>query len=89
MINPILILLLVMAWPRVFTVLSEPQRRRTPYYQIGRRAKWAMGVAYLVLAARTGRDVRAVQLRSGATVRQRLVWVNAECDARVRLPTSA
>jgi Zn-dependent protease len=50
MINPILILLLVMAWPRVFTVLSEPRRRRTPYYQIGRRAKWAMGVAYIVLA---------------------------------------
>jgi Zn-dependent protease len=49
MINPILILLLVMAWPRVFTVLSQPQRRRTPYYQIGRRAKWAMGVAYAVL----------------------------------------
>jgi len=47
-INPILILLLVFAWPRVFAVLSG-DRQRQPYYQIGRRAKWSMGVAYLVL----------------------------------------
>jgi Zn-dependent protease len=48
MINPILILLLLMAWPRVLGVLGGAHRRE-PYYQIGRGAKWAMGVAYVVL----------------------------------------
>jgi Zn-dependent protease len=46
--NPILILLLLMAWPRVYKVLTT-RHSIEPYYQIGWRAKWAMGVAYVVL----------------------------------------
>ena len=49
MINPILILLLLMAWPRVMMVLAGGAHRREPYFQIGRRAKWSMGVAYVTL----------------------------------------
>ena len=47
-INPLLILLLLMAWPRVFRVLRG-SRKQDPYFQIGRAAKWGMGVAYVVL----------------------------------------
>ena len=49
-INPILVLLLVMAWPRVVGILKA-QNRKAPYYQIGWKAQWAMGAAYIVLAA--------------------------------------
>jgi Zn-dependent protease len=46
-LNFILPLLLLMAWPRVQRVLSGAYR--TPYSDIGRRAKVAMGVAYVLL----------------------------------------
>jgi Zn-dependent protease len=46
--NFILILLLLMAWPRVKATLLGHQHRG-PYYQIGIKAKWAMGAAYVVL----------------------------------------
>ena len=44
----ILILLLVMAWPRVKSVLTQGTHRG-PYYQIGRAATWGMGAAYVLL----------------------------------------
>lgn len=46
--NPILILLLVMAWPRVRRTLIE-RAHHSPYYDIGLPAKIAMGVAYVLL----------------------------------------
>ena len=46
--NPILILLLVMAWPRIKRVLIDRQHN-APYYQIGWKATWAMGIAYVLL----------------------------------------
>jgi hypothetical protein len=49
--NFILILLLFMAWPRVRSVLTSRDARRTPYYDIGRPAKWSMGLAYIFLSA--------------------------------------
>jgi Zn-dependent protease len=48
--NFILILLLFMAWPRVQRVLTSRDARRTPYYDIGLPAKWAMGMAYVGLS---------------------------------------
>jgi Zn-dependent protease len=48
--NFILILLLFMAWPRVQRVLTSRDARRTPYYDIGRPAKWMMGIAYIALS---------------------------------------
>jgi Zn-dependent protease len=47
-INPIFILLLLMAWPRVLGILRT-RNRNNPYYQIGWKAKWTMGAAYLLL----------------------------------------
>lgn len=49
-INPILVLLLLMAWPRVVGILKA-RNRKTPYYQIGWKAQWAMGASYVLLAA--------------------------------------
>ena len=49
-VNFILILLLFMAWPRVRSVLTSRDARRTPYYDIGRPAKWMMGIAYISLS---------------------------------------
>ena len=46
----ILVLLLIMAWPRVKRVLTSREQRRTPYYDIGRSAKVLMGVSYVVLS---------------------------------------
>ena len=46
--NPILILLLVMAWPRVRRTLLE-RAHHSPYYDIGLPAKIAMGAAYVLL----------------------------------------
>lgn len=46
--NPILILLLLMAWPRVRRTLIE-RAHHSPYYDIGLPAKIAMGVAYVLL----------------------------------------
>jgi hypothetical protein len=48
-INPILILLLLMAWPRVMGVLRS-RNRNHPYYRIGWKAQWAMGAAYAILS---------------------------------------
>ena len=38
------------SWPRVVGILKA-QNRRTPYYQIGWKAQWAMGASYVLLAA--------------------------------------
>ena len=46
--NPILILLLIMAWPRIKRVLIDRQHN-SPYYRIGWKAMWAMGIAYVLL----------------------------------------
>ena len=46
--NFLLVLLLLMAWPRVQNVLTSRQRDN-PYYRIGRLANVTMGVAYVVL----------------------------------------
>jgi hypothetical protein len=35
----------------VRSVLASRDARRTPYYDIGRPAKWAMGLAYIFLSA--------------------------------------
>ena len=48
-INPILLLLLLMAWPRVLGVFRA-QNRNQPYYRIGAKAQWGMGIAYALLA---------------------------------------
>jgi len=46
----ILILLLVLAWPRVVQTLQRRRRGEpNPYYDIGRRKAWTMGTAYFVL----------------------------------------
>ncbi|MEO6435187.1 MAG: hypothetical protein ABIP55_05440, partial [Tepidisphaeraceae bacterium] len=48
-VNPIMLLLLLMAWPRVIGILRS-RNRNNPYYQIGWKAKWTMGAAYVVLS---------------------------------------
>jgi Zn-dependent protease len=48
-VNFILILLLLMAWPRVQSALVA-RTRHTPYYDIGRPAKIMMGIAYVTLS---------------------------------------
>ena len=49
-LNPILVLLLLMAWPRVMGILKA-RTRNNPYYRIGAKAQWTMGACYLLLAA--------------------------------------
>jgi Zn-dependent protease len=70
-VNPILILLLIFAWPRVRKTLIERSHDR-PYYQIGLKATWAMGTAYALLGI-----YLAVMyyLPSILTVLQRMGWI--------------
>ena len=49
--NFIFVLLLLMAWPRIASVLSARRAgSASPYFDIGAASKWAMGIAYLVLS---------------------------------------
>ena len=52
-VNPIFILLLFYAWPRIKRTLSE-RHRDQPYYQIGWKATWGMGIAYVLLGSYLG-----------------------------------
>jgi Zn-dependent protease len=46
----LLLLLLFFAWPRIVATLRRSRRGETsPYYDIGRRSKWTMGVWYFAL----------------------------------------
>jgi Zn-dependent protease len=47
-VNPIFILLLLAAWPRIKMVLSM-RRQRLPYYDIGKASKILMAGAYIAL----------------------------------------
>jgi Zn-dependent protease len=45
----IMILIIIFAFPRIRQTLQSRALRNTPYYAIGRRANWTMGIAYLAL----------------------------------------
>jgi Zn-dependent protease len=45
----IMILIIFFAFPRIRQTLQSRALRNTPYYAIGRRANWTMGIIYLAL----------------------------------------